>query len=276
MTINCKGKLLDLTMPVVAGILNLTPDSFYDGGKYADGYDLIERVKEIINEGAEILDIGAYSSRPGAKHINEKEELQRLTSALDLIRKDFPDLIISVDTFRSNVADHVIKEYRVDIINDISGGNYDPEMFETIAEHQVPYIVMHMKGMPQNMQNDPVYDNILKELLKYFSEKKQKAAMIGINDLIIDPGFGFGKTIDQNYILLKNTELFKMLELPIMAGLSRKSMIYKLDNSNPQKALSGTIALNMIALNKGANILRVHDVKEAVQTIEVFKKYHSV
>jgi dihydropteroate synthase len=276
MTINCRGTILDLSTPVVAGILNFTPDSFYDGGRYDKKDVILKRTEEMSEAGAAMIDIGAYSSRPNADHISVDKEQKRLITVLEIVRTAFPDLIISVDTFRSTIADFVIKEFDVDIINDITAGNYDPDMFDLIADHQVPYVIMHMKGMPQNMQDDPVYDDLLKDLLKFFSEKKLKAWEVGINDLIIDPGFGFGKQLEDNYILLKHLELFNILDLPIMVGLSRKSMIYKLEGNGPEEALSGTIGLHMIALQKGAQILRVHDVKEAVQLIGVFNKLNTV
>lgn len=276
MTINCNGKLLDLSSPVVAGILNITPDSFYDGRKYFDENHILKRTEDIINEGAAIIDIGACSSRPGADYVSEEEELKRLIPALKLIRNKFADVIISADTFRSTIAEYVVKEFNVDIINDISGGNFDDKMLETIAKLQVPYVLMHMKGTPQNMQNDPVYDDLLKEILMFFAEKNQRAKQLGINDLIIDPGFGFGKTTDHNYELLKNLDKFKILDRPILIGISRKSMLFKLLNEIPENVLPGTIALNMAALENGANIIRVHDVKDAVQTVAVFNKLNSV
>ncbi|MEA2107080.1 MAG: dihydropteroate synthase, partial [Bacteroidota bacterium] len=203
------------------GILNITPDSFYDGGKYATHTQIIERVQQMINEGCDILDIGAYSSRPGAKDISEKEEINRLTPIIELIKKHFPDIILSIDTFRAVVAEHVIKNFKIEIINDISAGDMDSRMFEVIARHQVPYIMMHMQGTPQNMQDNPKYKNVVKEVIRYFAKKVDHLKLLGINDLIIDPGFGFGKTIDHNYQLLKHLHDFKIFELPILAGLSR-------------------------------------------------------
>ena len=275
MNINCNGKLIDLSSPMVAGILNITPDSFYDGGKYKDEPSIISRVKEIINEGAGIIDIGAYSSRPGAEHITEKEELERLIPVLEMIRNLYPDIVISVDTFRSKIAEFVIKEFNADMINDISGGNFDAEMPETIAESNVPYVLMHMKGTPQTMQNYPDYDDLLKEILSFFVEKVKISKDLGINDLIIDPGFGFGKTIDHNYELLNDLEKFQIFDCPIMVGISRKSMIYKLLDQDPEDVLPASTALHEAALERGANILRVHDVKEAVQTVSVFNKLRS-
>lgn len=273
LTINCGGELLDLSNPRIMGILNITPDSFYDGGKYATHTQIIERVQQMINEGCDILDIGAYSSRPGAKDISEKEEINRLTPIIELIKKHFPDIILSIDTFRAVVAEHVIENFKIEIINDISAGDMDSRMFEVIARHQVPYIMMHMQGTPQNMQDNPKYKNVVKEVIRYFAKKVDHLKLLGINDLIIDPGFGFGKTIDHNYQLLKHLHDFKIFELPILAGLSRKSMIYKYLNLSPNEALNGTSILNTLAILGGANILRVHDVKEAKETILLTQKY---
>jgi dihydropteroate synthase len=272
-TINCGGELLDLSNPRIMGILNITPDSFYDGGKYATHTQIIDRVQQMINEGCDILDIGAYSSRPGAKDVSKKEEINRLTPIIELIRKHFPDIILSIDTFRADVAKHVIENFHIEIINDISAGDMDSRMFEVIARHQVPYIMMHMQGTPQNMQHNPKYENVVKEVIRYFAEKVDYLKLLGVNDLIIDPGFGFGKTIDHNYQLLKHLNDFKIFELPILVGLSRKSMIYKYLNHSPGEALNGTSILNTLALLGGANILRVHDVKEAKETILLTQKY---
>ncbi len=274
-TINCKGQLLDLSKPIVAGILNVTPDSFYDGGKYTNIEDVKNRLKQIISEGADIIDIGAYSSRPGAKHISEKEELQRLTPTLEMIQKEFPEAIISVDTFRSEIAKTVVNNYGVAIINDISAGNYDKKMFNVIAELNIPYIMMHMQGVPQNMQENPQYDDLIKEILMFFAKKLDIAKQIGINDVIIDPGFGFGKTLEHNYEILNELEKFKILDCPILVGISRKSMIYKLLDKKSEDVLPATLALSMTALEKGTSILRVHDVKETVQVIKVFNKLKS-
>jgi len=272
MTINCRGNLLDLSIPKIAGILNISPDSFYDGGNYKSEKAILNKIGDLISEDADFIDIGAFSSRPGAELISEKTEKKRLLFALEIIRKQYPDVLLSVDTYRSEIARFVVENFNVSIINDISGGNFDDNMFETIAKLQVPYICMHMQGTPEKMQNNPKYKDVVKELLKYFSEKTEQAKKIGINDFIVDPGFGFGKTIEHNYQILKNLGLFQMLERPLLVGLSRKSMIYKLNNETPQEALTGTIALNMTALQKGANILRVHDVKEAKQLITVYLK----
>ncbi|MCK4663901.1 MAG: dihydropteroate synthase [Bacteroidales bacterium] len=270
--LNCGGKLIDISEPIVMGILNITLDSFYDGGKYITEKEILIKAENILKEGGKIIDIGAYSSRPGAKNISEDEELERLFDALKHIRKEFPETIISVDTFRSNVAKRVVNEFAVSIINDISAGNMDENMFKTISELNVVYIMMHMQGNPQNMQNNPVYDDIMKDIILYFAEKIEKLKSLGFNNIILDPGFGFGKTLNHNYILLNNLEVLKNFELPFMVGISRKSMIYKLLNTTPEKSLTGTIVLNTIALESGVNILRVHDVQEAVETINLYKK----
>jgi len=269
-TINCRGKLINLDKPVVMGILNLTPDSFYDGNFYNSPEKIHKRIKKIIDEGADIIDLGAYSSRPGAEHIPEKEELKRLIPTLEIILKHFPDTIVSVDTFRSEIAKIVVKNFGVSIINDISGGSLDDKMFESIASLNIPYIMMHMQGSPQTMQSHTNYKDILSEIIQYFTDKIDALKSIGIKDVIIDPGFGFSKTLEQNYELLRKLELLKVLELPVLVGVSRKSMIYKHLNISPDEALNGTSVVHTVALQKGANILRVHDVKEAVQTIKLF------
>ncbi len=274
-TINCRGTLIDFNKPKVMGILNITPDSFYAGGRYDNPENLLAKAKQMLADGAEILDIGAYSSRPGAEHITEQEELNRLISVVGIIRKNIPDAILSIDTFRSEIAKIMVNDYEVDIINDISGGDMDDQMFETIASLNVPYILMHMKGTPQNMQQSPKYNDIVRDILFYFSEKIEKLTLLGVNDIIIDPGFGFGKTLEHNYELLSRLEEFKIIELPMLIGLSRKSMIYKLLETTPENALTGTIALNMVALQKGADILRVHDVKEAKESVTLFSKLNN-
>ena len=270
--INANGKLMDLSEPQVMGILNVTPDSFYAGSRAETERDITQRIHQIVNEGASIIDIGAYSSRPNAQHISAEEEMSRLRTGLELIRKHYPEAIVSVDTFRADIARMCVEEYGVAIINDISAGNMDEQMFPTIARLGVPYIIMHMKGTPQNMQETPHYDHFLKEIFYYFSEKVQKLRDLGAKDIIIDPGFGFGKTIEHNYELMNHLEEFHLFELPILVGISRKSMIYKLLGITPEEALNGTTALNTIALTKGAHILRVHDVKEAVETIRIVEK----
>lgn len=268
MTINCKGQLIDLSTPKVMGILNLTPDSFYDGGKYKDESSVLKHVEKMIDEGAIFIDVGAYSSRPNAEDISESEELWRILPIIEMIVKEFPDALISIDTFRSTIAKNCI-EAGACIINDISAGKLDDKMFQTVASLHVPYIMMHMKGTPKTMQKLANYNNLFKEILFYFSERIAAARTLGIVDLIVDPGFGFAKTIDQNYELLNHLELFKILELPLLAGLSRKSMVYKPLNLSSKEALNGTTILNTIALQKGAAILRVHDVKEAVECVKL-------
>ena len=274
MTINCKGQLIDLTTPKVMGILNVTPNSFFDGGKYKNDSEILSRVEKMLNDGATFIDIGAYSSKPSAEFVSEEEELQRIIPIIQLILEHFPEALISIDTFRSEVAKACIENGAV-IINDISAGNLDEKMLETIAKYNVPYIMMHMRGTPQTMQTMTNYDNIVKEMLFYFSERIAQARSLGINDLIVDPGFGFAKTLEQNYEVLQKMELFEILELPLLAGFSRKSMIYKTLHSSADEALNGTTALNAIALTKGAKILRVHDVKEAMECVTLFNKINA-
>lgn len=268
MTINCKGQLIDLSIPKVMGILNVTPDSFYDVGKYTSDKDILNKVEKMLLDGATFIDIGGQSTKPNANIITTDEELKRVVPVVDLVLKNFPETLLSIDTFNSKVA-KVCIENGAALINDVSAGNLDPEMFETIAKLQVPYIMMHMRGTPQTMQKLTDYNNLVKNILFYFSEKVAKARSFGINDLIIDPGFGFAKTVEQNFELMSKLELFLMLELPILVGISRKSMIYKTLEIDVEKALNGTSVLNTIALTKGANILRVHDVKEAMECIKL-------
>ena len=267
-SINCKGQLIDLSTPKVMGILNVTPDSFYDGGLYKKDTDILSKVEKMLNEGATFIDVGAYSSRPNADHISEEEELKRILPVINLVLKEFPDTIISADTFRSKVAKESIQA-GASVINDISAGNLDSNMFKTIAKLEVPYIMMHMRGTPQTMRNLTDYKDLLKEVLFYFSERIAAAKQMGIIDLIIDPGFGFSKTIVQNFELLNNLEYLRFTELPMLVGVSRKSMIFKSLNSSPKEALNGTSILNTIAIQKGASILRVHDVKEAMECIKL-------
>ena len=274
MTIRCKGQLIDLATPKVMGILNVTPNSFFDGGKYKNESEILSRVEKMLNEGATFIDIGAYSSKPSAEFVSEEEELQRIVPIVQLILEHFPETLISIDTFRSEVANACI-ENGAAIINDISAGNLDMKMLETIAKYNVPYIMMHMRGTPQTMQTMTNYDNIVKEILFYFSERVAKARSFGINDLIVDPGFGFAKTLEQNYEVLQKMEFFEMLELPLLAGISRKSMIYKTLHSSAEEALNGTTVLNTIALTKGAKILRVHDVKETMECVTLFNKINT-
>jgi len=268
MTINCKGHLIDLSSPKVMGILNITPDSFYDGGSYKNENAILSQVEKVLNEGATFIDIGAYSSRPGANHISEAEELKRIIPVVKLILNHFPETYLSIDTFRSQVAKQCI-EAGAALVNDISAGQMDDNMIKTVGELGVPYIMMHMKGTPQNMQQQTQYDDLVKDIIFFFSEKIAEARLHKINDIIIDPGFGFSKNLEQNYELLSKLELFNNLDLPLLVGVSRKSMIYKLLKSSPHDALNGTTALNTIALTKGASILRVHDVKEAVECIKL-------
>jgi dihydropteroate synthase len=275
MTINCKGQLIDLSTPKVMGILNVTPNSFFDGGKYKNESEMLSQVGKMLADGATFIDIGAYSSKPSAEFVSEEEELQRIVPIVNLILEYYPETLISIDTFRSEVA-KVCIENGAAIINDISAGNLDDKMLETVAKYNVPYIMMHMRGTPETMQKMTSYGNIVKEMLFYFSEKVAQARSFGINDLIIDPGFGFAKTLDQNYEVLQKMELFQILELPLLAGVSRKSMIYKTLNSSAEEALNGTSVLNTIALTKGAKILRVHDVKEAVECVTLFNKINNL
>ncbi len=267
-SINCNGNLLNLESPKVMGILNITPDSFYDGGNYNNISDVLKRVEEMLVEGATIIDVGAYSSRPRAKHISENEESQRIIPVIKQIVKTFPKAILSVDTFRSAIAKNCILEGAC-IINDISAGNLDKNMFQVVAQLQVPYIMMHMQGIPQNMQNKPVYEDVVKEVFIYFSKKINEMHGLGVNDIVIDLGFGFGKTLKNNYDLLKNMTYFKNLEKPILAGLSRKSMLFKPLEISQDNALNATTAANTVALLNGASILRVHDVKEAIEAIKI-------
>jgi dihydropteroate synthase len=271
MTINCKGQLIDLGSPKVMGILNVTPNSFFDGGKYKNESEIRSQVEKMLKDGATFIDIGAYSSKPNAELVSEEEELNRIVPVVNLILKDFPEALLSIDTFRSKVAKACI-ENGAAIINDISAGNLDEQMLETVAKLKVPYIMMHMRGTPQTMQTMTYYDDIVKEMLFYFSEKVNKARSFGINDLIVDPGFGFAKTLEQNYEILQKLDLFKMLDLPLLVGFSRKSMVYKPLHSSAAEALNGTSVLNTIALTKGAKILRVHDVKEAMECVTLFNK----
>ena len=269
MTINIDGSLFDMSKPKIMGILNVTPDSFYDGGHFSTQKEILNQVEKMIDEGADIIDLGGFSSRPGAKEITLEDEEKRVLPIVKLIYKTFKNVLISVDTFRSELAKKSL-DNGAKIINDISGGDLDKEMFKTIGEYKVPYIMMHMKGIPKNMQDNPNYEDVTVDIIKDFSRKIENAQSQGINDIIIDPGFGFGKTLNHNYKILNNLELFKILNRPILVGISRKSMIYKVLNNTPQRALTGTISLNTIALIMGANLLRVHDVKEAKETINLF------
>jgi len=267
-TINCKGTLINLSTPKVMGIVNVTPDSFFDGGKLTNSNEILFQVEKMLVDGATFIDLGGYSSKPGAEFVSETEELNRVIPIVKLLVEKFPDILLSIDTFRSEVAKQAI-ENGAALINDISAGLLDENMLETVAKLQVPYIMMHMKGTPKTMQSLANYDDLLKEMNYYFSERIAKARRFGLNDIIIDPGFGFAKTIEHNYELLQNLELLQFHDLPILAGISRKSMIYKALETAPEEALNGTTFLHAFCLQKGANILRVHDVKEAVECVKL-------
>jgi len=264
-SINLSGELIDFSSPVVMGILNVTPDSFYDGGKYLSEKNIVERAAEIMEEGGKIIDIGAYSTRPGAKVISVEEELERLIPAIKAIRAHFPHAHLSLDTFRSEVAKSIVDEFGPCIINDISGGTMDDKMFETVARLGVPYILMHIKGTPENMQKNPVYSDVVNDIILFFSEQIQRLKLLGVNDVILDPGFGFGKLPIHNYELMNRLGSFKVFQLPLMVGVSRKALIWRLLEVSPEESLNGTTVLNTLALLGGADILRVHDVKEAVE-----------
>lgn len=270
MTINCKGRLIDLNEPKVMGILNVTPDSFFDGGRYNNDMAVLRQAESMFADGADFIDIGGYSSRPGASEVAATDEIRRVVPAVKTIVKEFPNAVISVDTFRSGVARAAI-ESGAAIVNDISAGSLDGNMMETVAALQVPYIMMHMRGNPSTMQTLTDYEDIVKEMVLYFAEKTTTARSFGINDILIDPGFGFAKTLEQNYQVLRRLEDFSILELPLLVGVSRKSMVYKPLGTSAAEALNGTTALHMVALSKGAKILRVHDVKEAVEAVKLFQ-----
>lgn len=270
-SINVNGKLIDLAEPQVMGILNVTPDSFYSGSRKQTEEDIRNRVKQIIDEGGQMIDIGAYSSRPGADDVSTQEEMARLRHGMKIVNEMAPGMPVSVDTFRADVAKMCVEELGVGIINDISGGELDKRMFETVAKLGVPYILMHMKGTPQTMQQAPHYDDLMKEIMLYFAEKIQKLRDLGQKDIILDPGYGFAKTIEHNYELLAHQEMLHVFELPLLVGISRKSMIFRLLGSSPEESLNGTSVLNTIALQKGASILRVHDVKECVEVVKIVK-----
>lgn len=270
MTLNCKGNLVDVSSPKVMGILNITPDSFYDGGTLKSDADVLNRTEYMLENGARFIDVGAYSSRPDAEHISADEEKQRLLPIIELLLTNFPEILISVDTFRSNIAEKAIN-IGAAIINDISGGSMDDKMFETVGRLKVPYVLMHMQGTPQTMQKNPSYSNVVTDVRKDFSEKLLKLRALQLSDIILDVGFGFGKSIEHNYELLSELHQFKTFEKPILAGISRKSMLYKTLNTTADQALNATSVANTIAIKNGANILRVHDVKEASETIKICK-----
>ena len=270
--INVNGRLMDLSQPRVMGILNVTPDSFFAESRKQTDEAVKAQVERMLAEGADMIDIGAYSSRSNAEHVSAEEEMARLRRGLTALRRAAPEAVVSVDTFRADVARMCVEEYGVAIINDIAAGEMDPEMFATVAQLGVPYVMMHMQGTPQNMQLNPHYDNLMKEVMTYFAEKVDRLRQMGAKDLILDPGFGFGKTLDHNYELLSHMEEFAEFGLPLLVGISRKSMIYRLLDITPQESLNGTTVLNTIALLKGAHILRVHDVKPAVEAVKMVGK----
>lgn len=274
-TINVRGRLLDLSEPQVMGILNVTPDSFYAASRVQTEEDIRGRVRQIVDEGGQMIDVGAYSSRPGADDVSPQEEMERLKRGMKVVREEASDIPVSIDTFRADVAKAAIEEMGADIINDISGGELDKEMFPTVAKLGVPYVLMHLKGTPQTMQQAPHYDDLMKEVLLYFAERVQRLRDLGQKDIILDPGYGFGKTLEHNYELLQHQETLHVFKLPLLVGISRKSMIYRLLNSTPQEALNGTTVLNTIAIQKGASILRVHDVKECVEVVKIVKKLNT-
>jgi dihydropteroate synthase len=269
---NLGGELISLDSPIVMGILNITPDSFYDGGKYLTEKGLLTRAEQIINEGGKIIDVGAYSTRPGARDVTVEEEVGRLAPALKIIRQRFPEFPLSIDTFRSEVARTLINDYGPCIINDIAGGTMDDKMFATVAGLKVPYVLMHMQGTPATMQKNPVYSNVVNDVIFFLSKQVEKLKLLGVNDIIIDPGFGFGKLTCHNYELMNRLDAFKIFKLPLLAGVSRKGMVWKTLNIKPEEALNGTTVLNTMALLGNADILRVHDVKEAVQTIKIVEQ----
>ncbi|MCK5065874.1 MAG: dihydropteroate synthase [Bacteroidales bacterium] len=272
LSLNLDGRIMDLSTPCIMGIINATPDSFYSGSRLPDPATAVETAREMIDQGAHILDVGAVSSRPGAEEVSEQEEMERLSPVLEALRNEFPEIPISVDTWRSGVSRRVRESFGINMINDISAGQLDPEMFATVAELGIPYIMMHMQGTPAYMQEAPDYANVVDDLLQFFSERVHKLRKLGVNDIVIDPGFGFGKTLEQNYRLVRELHAFQMFELPLMAGLSRKSMIYKTLESDPDHALTGTTAAHMAVLIQGANLLRVHDVQAAAETVKIFQK----
>lgn len=271
-TINVSGRLIDLAEPHIMGILNITPDSFYSDSRKQTEESIRLQVRKIVDEGGQMIDLGAYSSRPGANDVPVQEEMERLRRGMKVLREEAPDMPVSIDTFRADVAKMCVEELGSGIINDISGGELDSNMFPTIAKLGVPYVLMHMKGTPQNMQQEAHYEDLMKEIMLYFAEKVQRLRDLGQKDIILDPGYGFAKTINHNYELLQHQEMLKIFELPILVGLSRKSMVYKLLGTTPDQALNGTSVLHTLALQKGANILRVHDVKACAEVIKIVQK----
>lgn len=267
--IRVNGMLMDLSVPRVMGVLNITPDSFYEGCRSMGIESIVRRADKILAEGADMIDLGAYSSRPGADDVSEEEEIVRLRSALEVLRVKYPSTVFSIDTFRSKVAEVCVKEYQASMINDISGGEMDSKMFETVANLQVPYILTHIQGTPQSMQKAPKYENLRREVLLFFSNKVKQLRDLKVNDIILDPGFGFGKSLEHNYHMMAHLDDFEIFNLPLLVGVSRKSMIYKLLDTDPQGSLNGTTVLNTVSLLKGANIIRVHDVREAVEAVRI-------
>jgi len=268
------SQLYDLRSPIVMGVVNVTPDSFFAFSRYKSDRTLLQQVETLLSEGATIIDIGGYSTRPQADAVSTDEELKRVSEALEIVCKKFPEAVISVDTFRSPVARMAVQQFGVAMINDISGGTLDQQMFETIADLQVAYVLMHTKGTPQHMQEQAVYEDVVASVLQYLAKKVAQLRLLGVHDVVIDPGFGFAKTLEQNYELMNKLSYFRQIQAPMLVGVSRKSMIYKLLETNPEGALNGTTALNMLALMGGASILRVHDVKEAIETIKIFEAYN--
>lgn len=274
-TLNCRGRILDLSTPKVMGILNLTPDSFHDGGRYLLEKEYLSRAEKMLDEGAALIDIGGQSTRPGAAHLGPEEEWSRLETPLSLLVKYFPESIFSIDTFHASVASKAC-DLGISMVNDVSGGTMDPDMFPVIAKLNVPYVLMHIQGIPRTMQSKPTYTNVVKEVLDFFSQRIHHLNALGLKDIILDPGFGFGKTLEHNYTLLKNLGSFRMTGYPVLAGLSRKSMVTKLLDVAPEDAMNGTTVLNTIALLKGTSLLRVHDVKAAIETIRITNTYLDV
>ena len=271
-TTNIRGKLIDFSRPKVMGILNLTPDSFYRESRKQTEKEIVERIRQIQDEGGDIIDIGAYSSRPSAVFVDEKEEWERIEFGLKILKREASHAMVSIDTFRSGVARRSVEEYGVAIINDISAGELDEKMFDTVVDLQVPYLMMHMRGTPQTMMEFTSYESLMQDIILYFAQKVTDLHQRGLNDIWLDPGFGFSKTTDQNYTVLDKLEEFHIFELPLLVGFSRKTMIREVLNTTPEESLNGTTALNMYALTKGADILRVHDVKEAVQAVQLYNK----
>jgi dihydropteroate synthase len=275
LTITCHGRLIDFSVPKVMGILNVTPDSFYDGGRYSTETAIISRVASMLEEGADIIDVGAFSTRPGAEMVPPDEEKARLLVAMKVIRREFRDICISVDTFRADIAEMAVEDYGAGIINDISAGDLDDRMFTVVGKLKVPYVMMHMLGIPGKMPSNPVYADVTRDLMAYFADRVAAAKLSGIIDMIIDPGFGFGKTVQQNFQLLRELNLFTLMGMPVMVGVSRKSMVYKSLNVSKEYALNGTSVLNTLALANGARILRVHDVRQAVEAVKLFMIYNA-